>query len=132
MSAGARTELPTRRLHLTNSLPWRGAKWLFTVGFDTAGRAREIFVVTRVPVDGAQQAAASAFAITLSHELQRGARALQLVLDLRQSPHEMAPLMRLILLAAARMEREDGPAIHDAYLCADGKHPLQTGASTCE
>lgn len=120
-----RTELPTRRLHLTQSLPWRKANWLFTVGFDTAGRAREIFVVTRVPIDGVQQSAASAFAITLSHELQRDARALQLVLELRHSPHEMAPLMRLILLAAARMEIEDGPAIHEAYLCAAGEHPLQ-------
>jgi hypothetical protein len=120
-----RTELPMRRMHLTQSLPWRGGKWLFTVGFDALGRAREIFLVVRVPVDGGLQGLAAELAITVSHMLQSGSDALALAIQMRHSAHAMAPLLRLVLLAAARMQREDGPAIREAYLCAQGDHPRQ-------
>lgn len=121
----ARTELPMRRLHLTQSLPWRDGKWLFTVGFDALGRAREIFLVARVPLDGGLQGHAAELAITVSHLLQSGSDALALAIQMRHSAHPMAPLLRCVLLAAARMQREDGPAIREAYRCAAGDHPLQ-------
>jgi hypothetical protein len=42
--APARARLPNRRLNITDVAVWRGRTWMLCIGFDRAGRAREVFI----------------------------------------------------------------------------------------
>jgi hypothetical protein len=42
--APARERLPNRRLNITDVAQWRGRTWMLCIGFDRAGRAREVFI----------------------------------------------------------------------------------------
>ena len=122
-------ELPARRLQITEAVAWQQQSWLVSVGFDRTGRAREIFLKGCKSGSDIERLADD-IGIVLSRLLQRGERAQDLFASLRGDHDvtgECPPTLILAALgAAARLEREQGEAIEEAYLCAEGKHPLQT------
>lgn len=132
MSDLARTRLPNRRLHLTETVAWKenARPWLAGIGFDEAGKAREVFLTWHEGGTDLEVLMADA-CIVVSILLQAGVGADWLLERLRARDGgkptgavEPSLLARLIERAAV-IEREDGAAIREFHLCADRRHPLQ-------
>lgn len=124
--APGREELPPRRLTITEAIVYRDDKWLLQVGFDRDGRAREIFLIDRLPIDGPLQGRIAELAIRASHWLQAGVPPADLAERFAESEPEHGGLFYLALMAAKRLEEQDGALLRETHLCAEGKHPLQT------
>lgn len=120
-----RHKLPNRRLLLSQTIVWperEGRTWLVSIGFDRSGRVAEAFV------DGFKtgsdvEAWADRSLMLLSRCLQHGDSAAELLVWLKGAGEP--DLITGILERAVELETREGEAIRTAYLCAEGKHPLQ-------
>jgi hypothetical protein len=114
-NGSSRNRLPNRRPILTQPIsdPVTG-KWHLTVGFDPAGRVREIFLDRAHKAGSVFDALAHDACILVSREiLQRGRPAGELLRNLSDRPPS---LLAQALAVAAELEQRRGAAIGEAYL----------------
>jgi hypothetical protein len=113
---GGRRRLPNRRPILTQPIedPLTGGKWHLTVGFDPAGRVREIFLDRAHKAGSVFDALAHDACKLISREiLQRGRRAGELLRNLSDRPPS---LLAQALSVAAALEERHGAWMGEAYL----------------
>lgn len=106
----ARRRLPTRRLAITERCELNGRTWHVSVGFDGAGRAREIFIAG--PKIGSDlDAIVKDAAVVTSVLLQSGMAADQIGQNLGRENGGPASCIGKAMEMAAQIEREEGPAV---------------------
>lgn len=120
--------LPDRRMTVTAAFPWRGRDYLVGVGFDRAGKAREIFLQgTKSGSD--QEALFTDGAILASHLLQASDLSAADLFD-KLSVDAADPggpfrkpdagsALAVALKQAAAIEADAGAGIRDAYAAAE-------------
>lgn len=125
--------LPARRLKITTTFEWGGRAWLLDVGFDRAGRCREVFA-TGIKPGQAWQRTVSNTCILVSFLLQDAGGTLA---DLRRrlAPTEadndraaVPCFIETMLAEAHKVEAESQQAIREAYECCEGKDPWREHA----
>lgn len=116
-----RVQLPPRRMQITEAVVFADHHWLFAIGFDDDGRAREIFA-DGSKTGGAIEALVDDGCIMVSLLLQLGIPADRLVDHLsREGIDPAAPaasLFGLLALKAQEIERACGQGIRDAVMAA--------------
>lgn len=133
------SELAARRLNLTTVFQYQTQDWLLTVGFERDGSGREVFA-NGLKSGTAWQSTVQDTCIVLSRSLQHGEppdtlERLLARLEPYHADHEgiAAPsLLRVILRAAIKIERESQDHIKFAYDCCDGRvswKPVNAGAT---
>jgi hypothetical protein len=119
MADPQRTELPPRRLAVTETIEWGKNTWLLSVGFGWQGRVREVFITGGIKAGADAEAWAADSCILLSRLLQSGWEASALLRSLSPMPEQASiatpSLMAVVLSKAIQIEREEGAAITRAY-----------------
>ncbi len=117
-----RIRLPDRRLAVVEDLAWAGRVWSLGLGFDGAGRVREIFLDGAKPGSGIDALVADG-CVALSLLLQHGVSAAELARHLgRESVERQAPAASILgaaAVAAAAVERDEGNAAAATYAAAE-------------
>ena len=113
--------LPNRRLNALATIEWRpGVMAFFSVGFDTAGKVREIFASLVKPTQWLDLSFADT-ARMISHDLQEGGfdlDALERKLSSVEPEQDGVPkpsIPRWLIENALRLEREEGGNARIAY-----------------
>jgi len=139
--APGRVRLEPRRLQISYTVAWSARpdvnpiEVLCSIGFDRAGKAREIFVEQLLVGSDLDRAMRDA-AICVSMLLQHGMAADELLAGLMRADVATAQarfadestgasrpsLLAALVARAVRAELEDGDAVRAAYACAAG-HP---------
>lgn len=133
-AALARVRLDNTRLHIVRVVQWKGRDWILGLGPDRDGRVREIFV-DGVKTGADIEAWADKSCMMVSKLLQLGETAETLRgwlggVSRARGPMDEPDLVDVILAEAITAEGQDGEAWREAWLCADGKHPLQLAGRT--
>lgn len=110
-----RTRLRDRRMNWSERLEWCGRVWLLCVGFDQAGKAREIFLRPTHTLERLETATDRA-CVHVSRQLQSGFDVAEvLALVDRLCEPQVARLIETALRQALELERDQGGAIRLAY-----------------
>ena len=132
MTEPVREWLPDRRLATYEVVAWEGREYLIGVGWYRDGRVGEVFL--NGPKTGSDAEGLMTDAcIELSLILQLGMRpawiagrlATPVPGDAPRAEPRLTSLIGLVAARAAMLERECSTAVREAYLCAEGRHPLQ-------
>ena len=111
--------LPNRRLSIVCDIAWEGIALQIGIGFNRAGRAREVFA-SQVKPSRALDATLADTSVLISHLLQEGrfgasALAEKLAAPADDGASNAHSLPRVLIEAAVSAETEEGDAIRTAY-----------------
>lgn len=116
-----RTRLPNRRPQLAVNESWAGREWRVGMGFDTAGKVREVFargVKTGQHLEGLLDDACILMSILLQSGMDAAALAAHLGREGVDPAAGAASLIGQIARRAAAAEREAGPAMAELAAAA--------------
>jgi len=114
MTAVARQRLPDRRITITERVTWQGRSWHVSIGFDAAGRAREIFLAG-AKAGSEMDAIANDAAVLASMMLQAGGDPAAIARSMGRIGPAPASIVGLALDCAAAVEASEGAAIRSAH-----------------